>query len=357
MRRHVHTLVLTFAVLVAATSAAVAAPFHPTPVGSDRAVTVMTRNLYFGADLTPVITATSAEDFLAAAVGAFQTSQASDFPSRAAAVAREIAANDAALVGLQEATWWRVGALGDPAPANQVLTDFVALIQAELAALGEPYEVLASVEGFDAELPVAAIGVDVRLTVGDVMLRRANLPWLQVTDVHTGSYATTVSFDTPIGPLSFPRQWIAADVRVRGESARVITTHLESVAAFFRTAQAGELLAGPADTSMPVAIMGDLNAEAGDVGDSAATIIADGFADAWAAVHGAADGSTFGHDALLRDPTTVLDEQIDFVLTRGGLVITDVRRTGVDPDPTLSPLGVLYPSDHAGVVADLVLPR
>jgi endonuclease/exonuclease/phosphatase family metal-dependent hydrolase len=354
MRRRaflIHLLVL-LALVVGSTTAS-AKPFHDTPVGPDRTITVMTRNLYFGADLTPVVAAPDLDSFLAEAVGALGTSLASDFAARGAAVAREIAANDPALVGLQEATWWHVGG---PSPVD---VDFVGIIRQNLAALGEPYRVVASVPGFDVALGTPLLPYDVRLTVGDVLLAREDLPtsWLKISNVQWGHYSTTFAFESPIGDVEFPRQWISADVKVRGQEIRFITTHLESVAAPYRIGQALELLAGPAATDLPVVVVGDLNSEIDDSGDAAAAIVADGFSDAWSTVNGPDGGYTCCQDPLLRNDPSELSSRIDLVLTRGGFGVTAVHRTSTEPDHDLSELGVLYPSDHAGVVADLVIPR
>src|SRR3954453_11801019 len=70
-------------------------------------VTVMTRNLYFGTDLTPVVTSQSQSQFFTAVAGAYDEAQASNFSGRLNRVADEIAATQPDLVGLQEAVQWR----------------------------------------------------------------------------------------------------------------------------------------------------------------------------------------------------------------------------------------------------------
>jgi endonuclease/exonuclease/phosphatase family metal-dependent hydrolase len=359
-----HLLAFPFALvilLLVGVTASVARPvLPPQATGPDRTLTVMTRNLYFGADLTPVITATSEEEFLSEAVEAFQTALASDFPARASAIADEIVAEEPALVGIQEATWWRTSTLTDPPqPVDELSVDFVGLILEELAERGASYEAIEIVEGFDAEAAVEDLGVNVRLTVGDVMLARTDLPTsqLKISNVQSGTYDTKVVLPTPIGELEFPRQWISADVKVRGTEARVITTHLESIAAPFRIGQAMELLAGPADTSLPVVAIGDFNAEITAEGDASALMLDAGFEDAWEIARPGEDGLTCCQEADLRNPVSALTSRIDLILVRGDFGVDDIRVFGDEPQPDLSDLGVLYPSDHAGVVADLVLPR
>src|SRR5439155_9344423 len=69
---------------------------------NDRAVTVMTRNPYFGADLTPAITARTVPELIGAVSHIFGVVQASNIPARAEAIAAEVAGVGPDLVGLQE---------------------------------------------------------------------------------------------------------------------------------------------------------------------------------------------------------------------------------------------------------------
>ena len=68
-------------------------------------VSVMTRNLYLGADLTPVLSAANPITGIVSVVNAVA---ATDPAARMAAVAREIAARHPLLVGLQEVASWTV---------------------------------------------------------------------------------------------------------------------------------------------------------------------------------------------------------------------------------------------------------
>jgi hypothetical protein len=73
------------------------------------ALKVLTRNLYFGANLQPIFEATSFPNLLTRVGAAFAMVHATNFPERATAIADEIAAVDPHLVGLQEVTIWRTG--------------------------------------------------------------------------------------------------------------------------------------------------------------------------------------------------------------------------------------------------------
>ena len=65
----------------------VAVPLTAEAQRNDRAATVMSRNLYFGADLTPAIGVTDPGAFTAAVTGIYAVVQASDIPGRAEALA------------------------------------------------------------------------------------------------------------------------------------------------------------------------------------------------------------------------------------------------------------------------------
>jgi hypothetical protein len=112
--RAIGILVLLVALLVSGAIAANAEAANPRPVK------VMTRNLYLGADLNRAIAATTVPEFLAANAQIFSNVQATNFPERAKALAREIADADPTLVGLQEGSIWLSGAFNNPAPATNV---------------------------------------------------------------------------------------------------------------------------------------------------------------------------------------------------------------------------------------------
>ena len=105
-------------------------------------VTVMTRNVYLGADLSPALNATTLDGAIDGGGVIWNEVLSTNFPERAVPLAREIKASGADLVGLQEVALWRQqipSDLGAPptgigAPATQVKFDFLALLMQELAA-------------------------------------------------------------------------------------------------------------------------------------------------------------------------------------------------------------------------------
>ena len=101
---------LTFSAMLAAAPAQAATP----------AVKVMSRNLYFGAGLTPAARATRLSELLAADASIFTAVHATDFPARAKVLAWEIRDADPDLIGVQELAlrsahgvrWGRAGWFG-----------------------------------------------------------------------------------------------------------------------------------------------------------------------------------------------------------------------------------------------------
>ncbi|MFE2140496.1 hypothetical protein ACFXA3_01825 [Streptomyces sp. NPDC059456] len=113
----------------------------------------MTRNLYLGADLTPVFTAGSPQALVAAVTTAFAGVRATNFSERAKALADEIAGADPHLVGLQEAVLWRSQTPAQPGSATHVEYDFLQILIDELALRGKHYAAVATATTGDHEAP------------------------------------------------------------------------------------------------------------------------------------------------------------------------------------------------------------
>jgi len=350
------------ALLVLAFAGPVVVAAKAPDVGGQREVTVMTRNLYLGAELDPVLEAGSPLALLYAVAEVFQAVQDTDYPDRAEALADEIAAARPTLIGLQEAALWRVQSPGDiltggTTPAEDVVYDFVGILLDELEDRGASYEVVVSQDNLDVELP-SITGDDIRLTDRDVILARTDLPYgyLQIEGTSAGHFQNLAVVSVAGGQVPILRGWVAADVKVRGKEFRFLNTHLEDdpfPAA--QEAQAAELLSGPADVDLPVICVGDFNSDAaGDGTDSYDLMLDAGFDDAWWDADPLDPGLTWGHAADLLNEEPNMTERIDFVLYLGSFEVTDVFLVG-EEDGDQSPSG-LWPSDHAGVVATLVFP-
>ena len=336
--------------------------------GDGRVVTVMTRNVYIGTDLDPIFAARTPAALLSATATAFQNVQATDFPARAQALAGEIDAAQPDLVGLQEVELIRTGPVANAAPATTVVADYLELLLAALRTRGLDYTPVAINVNADVEAP-SALGLDVRATDRDVILARGRTV-RKIRNVLEQNFATNLTLPTLGGPITIVRGWSAVDVKLRGRRVRFLNTHLEASSAPVQVAQANELLAGPANTRLPLILLGDFNSPAAGTGTPTYTNLrAAGFADAWTQAEPGAEGFTCCHASDLLNSLPTLNRRIDLILLRGrhrhrerqrerdgGFVATSAEVVGDEPADRLDPSG-LWPSDHAGVVATLRAPQ
>jgi endonuclease/exonuclease/phosphatase family metal-dependent hydrolase len=334
-------------------------PSNLAPAKDNSPITVMTRNLYLGADLSPIFEAArTGGDVIGATTNAWTTIKATNFPERAEALAEEIKQSEPLLVGLQEVSLYRT----QPYDANLSLADhveydYLEILLGELNERNLHYAPVVVNTNADAETPgFTGPGrefkdlKDIRLTDRDVILVRTDMPdsKLQLSNPQEGNFDAILS-----NPIPFIRGWGSIDVTLRGQTFRFINTHLEQdVAEEIQEAQGEEILSGPANTHLPVILVGDFNSRADRTGtDTYDNLIKAGFTDAWSATHPRELGNTWGHDENLLNTTVNLTQRLDLVLFRGNLCALDADVVGEElTDRT--PSG-LWPSDHAGVVATL----
>lgn len=320
-------------------------------------VTVMSRNLYLGASLDPVFGATDLPTLFARAAAAWAQVQANDFHERAEALADEIAESEPALVGLQEVSLYQTRTLIDPTP--RVAYDFLQILLDALHARGLEYDAVATSTNAAAELFALApgqpptAGTFVRLTDRDVILARRGV---RTANPQHATYAAALNIVTVGGPISVTRGWTSVDVEAKGETFRFVNTHLENAVKPLQEAQAQELVALLAASSLPTILVGDLNSPAdGSFTNSYASVLASGFSDPWSALHQRDPGFTCCQAENLRNPRSELDQRIDYVLLRGAIRPRDIFLVGeARRDRTASGM---WPSDHAGVVAALKLEK
>jgi Endonuclease/Exonuclease/phosphatase family len=355
--------------------------------GKGPAVTVMTRNLFLGADLSPAIGAATIPQAIDGAGQIWNELQSTRFAERAVPLAREIERSKADLVGLQEVALWRkqtpsdggappVSPLPTATAATAVEQDFLAMLRRELRRVGAKYRVVVVQKEFDAELPVDVDGsdatgtgplavfgadFDARLTMRDVILARETSK-LKLGKTLKGNFDTR--YEPNVGGVVIPvdRGWASVEAAVKsgkGSKARVhrfrfVDTHLEAFGdPTIREAQAKELTEGPLDIRKQVILVGDLNSgiarhnEPERPGDDLAFKALAGFG-----MHDNGAVQSCCYDNLF-DPAAVFDHTVDHVLTKPRLVTKRAYVTGDDPQER-TPSG-LWPSDHGGVVSTLRL--
>ncbi len=350
-RRRIPILAVLLAVLV---SILIVGP--TTAAAHDRhrdGLTVMTQNLYAGADFNRVLGAQTPTDFLIAGAGLYATVIASNFPARAAAIAREVDKGEPDLIGLQEASKWT--ATGAAAPPS---FDFLEILLQALAARGLDYSVAAVSDDLTVgPLPLllcpGPVGTCL-LTYHDreVILVNGDSAHLHTWNPQSGHYGTQQVVTTAVGPLDFARGWASVDGSFEGKRFHFVTTHLEIEAVpAIQEAQAMEFLAGPARARVPVIAVGDFNSAAdGSTTRSYAKMTRSFFDDAWR-INRHDPGYSCCQNETLSNSTSILDTRIDLVLTH------DARAAEIDlvGDAPFEASPPLWPSDHAGLVAEIRL--
>jgi endonuclease/exonuclease/phosphatase family metal-dependent hydrolase len=333
-------------------------------------LTVMTHNIYVGADVDPIVAATDPTQIPFLAAQAYQELLSTNFPERAEAIADEIALQRPHLIGLQEVSTIRAQSPGDliqggTTPATDPLYDYLAILMDALDARGLDYRVAGLVQNADLEVPVYTGGDpfdpgnydDIRLTDFDVVLARGDVA---ISDVVARNYAQGLPVP---GVGVIPRGFVAVDATVRNRTYRFASTHLEPADPGVQAAQAAELVAALANESKPVILVGDLNTPAPD-GAIYRFLLDHGFVDAWDRnlQRGAGSGLTNPQDSDLRNTQPHLTKRIDFVLVRnnagarGNSVLGGVWATVWGDDLSERTASGLWPSDHAAVIAEMRLP-
>jgi endonuclease/exonuclease/phosphatase family metal-dependent hydrolase len=346
------------AALAAAALAAVPAAAAPARSARGGTLTVMTRNVFLGADLSPFVGTRSPDELLLTAGAVWSQIQSNDFAHRARALAAEIAATKPDLVGLQEVSLYRSDrpADGPITPAETVEQDYLRMLLRALEARGRHYRAAATFESGDLEIPVGLPPtMDIRATDRDAILVRAGAArrGIRVREVVAGAYNAATSVPFAGTALRTTRGWIAMTLAVRGARIVVFDTHLDSVDAQVRAAQGQELLARIAAKRAPVVLLGDLNSGPGVDTTVYDALRAGGLDDAWTQVHGAAPGLTCCFAPDLRSTARPLSSRIDLVLHGNGVRATRAEVVG---EARRDRVHGLWPSDHAGLVAKLRLP-
>jgi endonuclease/exonuclease/phosphatase family metal-dependent hydrolase len=350
--------------------------------GKGKIANVMTRNIYLGADLGPVIGAGNLEQVVTAAGVIFRQVLDNEFPTRAEGLADEILRTKPDLVGLQEVAHWQATPI---TPAGTPLTlDYLSLLLAELNegkgknGKGKPrYRVIVVQNEFGTTVPADVNGIENdgppapeledaevqgSLQMRDVILAR-NGAGVRTWNESGGNFENLL--ELPVGGQIVPvlRGWTATDAKVRGShSFRFVNTHLEAFHPIIRLEQAEELVApgGPAVSSRPVVLLGDLNSDDDTVGCPEPPLeCPDRFAYEALLAAGMVNRSTDDplscclNSAFLEvgkgGSVADFDHQVDHILTRN----PDVVKLQSSLVTGLQPVNNFWNSDHAGVFSAL----
>jgi hypothetical protein len=332
-------------------------------VHADQPIVVMSRNLYLGADLDALLDPSA--NLPAALAAALNQVLYTDFAARAKELAQEIHDVQPHLVGLQEVTRYVIfDAGGNPIPFPGFPIDFLLVLQAELAALGDNYSLAWKQDHVSLVFPLDAIlGFPsfVSYDDADAILARADVP----TWNETGGHFPTQQ-ELAVGGFAFEnlRGWAQVDASINGTELRFATTHLEiQMFSDVQEAQASELVDILSDSPLPVVLVGDFNSAANhDAPEESQTgsykaIRRAGYKDLWLREPHSVGGATCCQLADLSNTTSLLNQRLDIVFVRWGKAgfggQSQVTLVGNETSDIFThPFGyTLWPSDHAGIAA------
>jgi endonuclease/exonuclease/phosphatase family metal-dependent hydrolase len=340
-----------------------------------RPIRVMTQNLYVGADIFRVLEAQAPEEVPFVVAGIWQTMEETNYPERAASIAAQIDHERPDVVGLQEVAWLTRLSPGEPPQLDEI--EFLTILLDALQDRGLDYSVGGVVTNSDTQLPIATptgLGL-VRYIDRDVVLVR---PTVEVSEVVAGNYLAMLEVpigDPPVAVAQFKRGYVTMKLGFAGRSFRLANTHLEIQGAsldpmlpFIQAAQAQELIGILAAETLPVIVTGDMNSSPLDAPAPPLVppywqFLAAGYADMWELKPGPTEpGYTCCQAEDLLNPLSMLYERVDLILVRndpassGVTLVGPVRVDAVGDEPAdLTPSG-LWPSDHAGVAAQIHIP-
>ncbi len=325
-------------------------------------VTVMTRNLFLGSDLTEAALASSKDAIPGNAAKLWRTIVKSDFAARAELLADEIGAAKPDLVALQEVELYRSQTPGDfswamyTANADKVEQDFLEILMNALTKRGERYQVVIAAPYTDAELPVAEDAElparDLRLLDRDVILAREGIKFSKAAQKTFKTY-----IPLPLGGIGgvivpMRRGLSVVQVQMEGVTFTFGNTHLEvggGPARTFQEGQALDFLDLVAAIDGPLLVAGDFNSSPNTM-DANNTktykLVAEKLTEAWPQVNPGLAGFTCCGE--LKEETFTPKERIDLLFHKGAVKPTSAQVVGLDPAKRTA--AGLWPSDHAGVV-------
>ncbi|RPH48314.1 MAG: hypothetical protein EHM91_04495 [Planctomycetota bacterium] len=193
------------------------------------------------------------------------------------------------------------------------------------------------------------------MTDFDVVLARADVA---ISNVATGNFQARLPLDN-LG-IEVPRGYVVVDADLGANRiVHFATAHLEDTPFLpIQLAQAQELAAVLTGKASPVILVGDFNSPA-PAGDTCRFFASQGYLDVWTTspFRDPGEGPTWGHAAALDNPTVQLTQRLDLVLylDKQRLVPSTASVWG-DELSERTPSG-LWPSDHAGVTAQMTYLR
>lgn len=339
--------------------------------------TVMTRNLFLGADLTPALEAGDPETFIEANGAILREVMETDFPRRARALAAEIRDKAPHLVGLQEVALWRTATPADLTPvfsgtptATTVRVDFLKELMQRINRKRKLYKVAVVQPEFDFEAPADENDVDGdgalgapfddaelngRLTMRDAIIVRRNQR-VKVRRPQGGHFENLLNVTVSGIPIDVTRGWTRIEAKVgRTPWFTFVNTHFEAFddeteTPSIRQLQATELgePGGYAESRKPTVLVGDLNSDDNTVAPNDQKAYRALLDFGWVPRSTEFPMSCCVSN-LFTSHHSEFDHHIDHVMTD---TPKQVKKRSASVTGRRQVNGI-YPSDHAGVVSKL----
>lgn len=253
--------------------------------GVAKNVTVMTRNIFLGADLGPALRATGGGEFVSAVGEIVRQVEATNIRKRAKGLADEIQQRKPDLVGVQEAALWRKGpvnlgaVLTQQPEATEVYQDFLKILVKRINKGKVKYQIVDVQDEFDFEAPADLDGdlttgtsgaeANYRLTMRDAILKRKGAG-IKTKNLKGAQYKQENSFSVKAAGLvtvTSLRGWLSTRVKLKGGKwFTFANTHLEAFddrtqVPSIRARQAKEFAKAMAKVKGPVIAVGDFNSD------------------------------------------------------------------------------------------------
>jgi len=398
-RKRLLVSIVTAALLLAAGTAAQADGWRTFRAGPIR---VVTQNLYVGGDILLPLSV-PVDEFPDAAAEVIQQILATNYPERAMKLSELIRNEWPHLVGLQEVYHVKicVDIEQNICPLDQ---DYLEILLGNLNGGWDWYREVATVTNIDLQNLPASLPdgrpIFVSITDRDVILANR---FVRTENPTAANFQTALPVDSPLLPPGFSvlRGYVMVDAFVLGREYRFVNTHLEVAGAgsplepFFRAVQTGqalELVTLLQQDDHVQVVVGDFNSNPFD-GPFVDCLVPNGMGGfnqascptpyaimSGANLHGAVYtdvwlerrgpfvlGNTCCQATLLDNVISQLDERIDLIWARqapdyyGPRFLRAVRAKVIGeelrdktPSSISAPNG-LWPSDHAGVSARMIL--
>jgi endonuclease/exonuclease/phosphatase family metal-dependent hydrolase len=332
------------------------------PAQAERRFTVMTYNVYLGANMQPLFAPVSDPlELIQRANDIFDHLDKVDFNVRAVAIAERIIENDPDVVALQEVSLWRTALRSTPTEI-MVKYDFLQILLDQLARQGHPYRTVSVSQNFSGQLPIS-LTTDGLYTDRNAIIVPVDeaISELITSNPMDGVFETSLPVSIGGTPLEITRGWASTDVAIRGKTYRFFDTHVEAFDGRVRLGQVNELLQIMSESPYPVVLAGDINLYPMDVRPEDATtwdlLTRSGFVDAWVQADCFEPRHTAGQTDDLDNVPSILNNTVDYVLFDADDDLDAVEGScdiaGEELDDRTNTVPAFWPSDHAAIVVDL----